>query len=394
MMETSDKPANPKRYRKFIPVLGLVMVLVAGIVLHSLISGQPTTAASYEAIKTGTVTRHDLTGDVRVTGVLDSVGKANISSPVSGLVAQVTVKEGSQVIKGQVLATLDKRDFEVQLHQAEINLQKAQYAVYQARISYDQAEADFQRSQKLYEANAISRSEWEQIKQKRDLYESQYENALNTGVPAAEESLQQARLSLSKTDLVSPVDGVVAACTINPGDFINANTSGPVINIITDGQMVLAGNTPEKTVSLLKSGQTADIKFDNLPSVSISGEVSYLGAESIPSGQLFPLKIKLHNSNSLLKPGMTATAAIHVTIKDSIVIPAQAVFRRNGQNCVFVVKNGKAVQTNINTGLKGDNAVAVQQGLNPGEQIVIAGTDALIDGMTLPPDAISGSEHK
>jgi RND family efflux transporter MFP subunit len=369
--------------RKLTPIAGLLVVLILAVAIFMFVQNGQTPATSGN-ITIGSAVRQDLTGQVNITGVLDANGKTSLSSQISGVVAEVRIQEGSKVKQGDVLASLDKKDLQEQFNQAQINLQKAQYAADQAKIAYDQAQADYERSQKLFAGNVLSQSDFEQITQKRDLCKSQYDTAQNTGVPAAQVALTQAQLALNKADLISPIDGTVATCSINPGDFINANTTGPVITIVSDDKMTFAGNVNEDAINWLKLGQKADVQIDSLPGINTQGEISYLGAESIPTGQFFPIKIKLLNPNSQLKPGMTASATIHIDSPNVVTVPKTAVFRRNGQTCVFVVKDKKAVQTRIVVGLQGDKSVAVDQGLSGGEQIVADGTDAVIDGMTLP----------
>lgn len=384
IQENSNIPLIKKPRGKILPILILIIVVILGTVLYTVLNRGQDLAADNNGLKTGSAVRQNLTGDVNITGILDSNGKANISSQVSGMVAQVNVKEGSKVKHGDILASLDKKDFQAQLDQARINVQKAQYTVDQAKIAYNQAESDYERMQQLFETGAISKSDLEQIAQKRDISKSQYDAALNTGIPAAKEALNQAQLTLNKTDLISPLDGTVAACSINPGDFINANVSGTVITLVTSGNVTFAGNVSEDCITQLKLGQKADVQIDNPPGANVSGEISYISPISIPTGQFFPVKITLPNSGGQLKPGMTAGATIHVQMTNAVTVPKAAVFRRDGQTYVFVVKDKKAVQTMITVGLQGDKFVAVTQGLTAGEQIVTDGTDAVLNGMTLP----------
>ncbi len=379
---TISRVENPRR--KLLPLFGLIIVLGLGILIYSVMSSKPALVAEGGTIKIGCPIRQDLAGEVEMTGVLDSNGTSNISSQISGVVSQVMVKVGDKVKKGDVLLSLDQRDLQIQLSQAQINVQKAQNAADQAKIAYEQAETDYERSQQLYQSEVLSNSDLEQITQKRDLCKFQYEAALNIGIPAAGESLKLAQLAMNKTDLVSPVDASVATCSINPGDFINANTSGAVITLVMDDIVTLAGNVNEKFINILQVGQKVDVQIDNLVGVNVSGEISYISPVSIPTGQFFPVKITLQNPDSLLKPGMTASAVIHVMQTGSVTVPKTAIIRRDGQTCVFVVKDKKAVQTWVIVGLQGDKFVAIDQGLTTEEEIVTDGTDAVLDGMTLP----------
>jgi RND family efflux transporter MFP subunit len=381
-METSKRVSSGLRGKKILPILGIVIVFT-GFMMFRLIHNTPMIAADTDSIKIGTINRESFTGTVSVTGILDANGKSVISSQLSGVVAEVMVKEGSKVKKGSILASLDKRDFQVQLNQAQINVHKAQNTADQAKITYDQAQTDFGRSEQLFEAGVLAQSDLEQIRQKRDVYQSQYEAAVHVGLPAAQESLKQAQLALDKTDLVSPIDGTVVTCTINPGDFINANTTGPVITIVRDDQINFTGNVPENVLIDLALGQRAEVEADNLPGASVYGQIISISQVSIPTGQFFPVKISIQDSGNL-KPGMTATANIHVDVNHALSVPKRAVFRRDGQNCVYVVNEHQAVKTVVSIGIQGENTVSVLEGISAGDRIVTEGTDAVLDGMTLP----------
>lgn len=374
---------NQPSRQKLLLLLGLVVVLGLGIVWYLNYGSRPY-SVDMSKVKTGNPTAQKVSGKVNFAGILDADNKAMVSSQVSGVVSQVLVKEGDSVKQGQVLISLDKKDVQTQLDQAQLNVQKSQAATDQAKLAYDQAEVDYERNQKLLETGAISAKQFEQVTMQRDLTKSQYDTALNVGVPAAQEALQQTQLVMNKTDITSPIDAVVASCAVNPGDYINVNTGGPVLTLVAPKQITLLANAAEGIVSSLQPGQKATVAIDAFPGTTANGEISYISPVSIATGQYYPVRIVLQNPDGLFKPGMTAGAEIEITADYPVVVPKTALFRRDGQTYVYVIKEGKAVQTQVEVGLQGDQAAAVLKGLTVGDKIVTEGTDVIVNGMSLP----------
>lgn len=150
------------------------------------------------------------------------------------------------------------------------------------------------------------------------------------------------------------------------------------------GMLMLPPNVAEALVNQLKVGQKAQIGVDTVPGVDFNGEIAFISPVSIPTGQFFPVKITVTDTDERLRAGMTVTARINTAESDFLAISNTALFKRDRRDFIYLVKDGKAVRTSVDIGLQGDKLSAIVKGLNAGDQIVVGGTDQVIEGMALP----------
>jgi HlyD family secretion protein len=177
------------------------------------------------------------------------------------------------------------------------------------------------------------------------------------------------------------------------GDRVSAGTA--VLTIIDISEIGLVGEVDETDVLLVTPGITADVELDAapglrfeatvgtvdlLPTASTRGGVAYRirlafrAAEPGPGGQAPPTP----------RPGMSAVAHLHVrTAVDAVAVPAAAVFTADGGGAVWLVRDGRAVRQPVTVGVQGEDLVQIVTGLQPGERVVVTGTDKVTDGQDL-----------
>lgn len=333
-------------------------------------------------IKVAPVSAQTIEGNVTLSGIFDADNRAIITTQLPGKVKVVNIKEGTQVKKGDILISLDQSDLQSQLQLQQLNLEKAKAGVDQAKIAYDNAETNFTRNQQLFSAGVISQAQMDQVTMARDMAKSQYDAAVNVGLPSAQTAVDAIQLNIAKTTIISPLDGVVATCSVEAGD--NVNPGIPLATVISSGDPVLTGNVPETVLSQIQLGQKVNIQADTVTGTKFTGEISFISPVSVPTGQFFPIKVTVQDPKAQLKPGMTGNASIHIAVKADIVVPNSALFRRDGKNYVYVVKDGNAVKTLVRLGLQGDEVSSITQGVATGDSVIIQGTDKLLDGMKIP----------
>ncbi|MHB1651861.1 MAG: efflux RND transporter periplasmic adaptor subunit [Desulfitobacteriaceae bacterium] len=368
------------RLKKTVIALGIVSLFVGLVGCGEQVNAR--NGPGQEAVKVAAVGAQTVEGDITLSGIFDAVDKAVVTSQLPGKVKDIKVKEGSRVKKGDLLISLDPADLQAQLEQAQLGEQKSQFVVDQAKLAYDNAQADFTRNQQLLTAGVISQKQFEQITLQRDLAKSQYDTAVNVGLPSAQSAVNAVQLNIVKTAILSPMDGIVATRGVEMGDNVSPGT--PLVSVVSTGDPVLIGNISESALSLLQVGQKAEVLADTIPGSKFTGEIGFISPVSVPTGQFFPLKLSVHDPNGQLKPGMTGSAKIHVQVKAAVAIPNSALFRRDGKNYVYVVKEGKAVKTPVKLSFQGDKESSITEGLAVGDSIVIQGTDDLLDGMKIP----------
>ncbi|NLI91200.1 MAG: efflux RND transporter periplasmic adaptor subunit [Peptococcaceae bacterium] len=353
--------------------------ITIGLILAVLLlsaTGCSNTTKTVTSSKVAVVNEQTISGEVTISGILDAESSANLTAQVPGTVVSVLAKEGTFVEKDAVILSLDKRDLQIQLEQAQANLQKSIEAMNQAKISLHDAEKELERNNELIKIDAISQKDLEQSISKRDMAFSQYETQ-KTGVSSAQNAVKLIELNISKADIKSPFSGVVATCSVSPGETVSLGS--PVASVVSVDNLVLNGNVSETVVNSVKQGQKANVQSDVIPGKSFAGEIIFLSPISITTGQFFPVKIKITNSERILRAGMTGIAKINVEQK-TLTIPKTAVFQQSGRDYVYLVKEDKAVKQSIKTGISDSQFMSVLSGLSLNDKVISEGTDRILEG--------------
>lgn len=331
-------------------------------------------------VKTDEVKVQDFSGQLSLTGIMDVQEKSNLSSQLPGNVIAVGAKEGDYVKKDDVIISLDKKDLLNQLEQAKAGFANNQALVEQARLNYENSENDYNRYLELFKSGALPQQQMEQITLKRDIAKSQYETAKGAGLNAAQAAINAINLTLAKTDIKSPINGILVTSNVSVGDTVGPGI--PLATVVAVNQLALTGNLSESHIQYVKVGNSVEVLVDSIPNRIFSGKITYISPISIPTGQFFPIKVVVNNPEEVIKAGMTATAKITVKIPSVIVIPNSALLRQDDKDYVMVVKEGKTVKTAVRTGLKNEESTVIVQGLHAGERIIIInGVERLADGI-------------
>ena len=298
-----------------------------------------------------------------------------VKSEVGGRVLDSKLELSSKVKAGGVLIELDKTDVNLQIEQLEhdrdattkrIKIGSAtQYELQNAR---DQLET-FERQQTQGTMTAVDVEKQsrlvKQLEQKLEL-----ENVTNQQALAKIET--DLKVVQRKRDLMtvrSPVDGVVSAIFINPGDLIVA--SEPVATIIADSRVVEA-KISEENFSGLRIGQHATLRFLSYGPVQYPGRVEKILPAADPLTQRYMVHLSVEMDPKLLVPGITGEVNIVVDARDkAVVIPRRALLGRN----VFLVKDGRVEVRTVEVGFTSLNSVEIVRGVDEGDQVIVEDLD-------------------
>ncbi|TNC79361.1 MAG: efflux RND transporter periplasmic adaptor subunit [Oleiphilus sp.] len=297
-------------------------------------------------------------------GVVDAIQKATLSFRVSGKLSTLDGKEGEEVKKGQIVATLDSKDFEIQLADRQ--------------ASFDSANADFSRAAKLVEAGHVSRSDFDKLK---------------ASLGTAKAQLELAQQNVDYSILKAPFAGIIAKRYVENFEEVSAQQ---VIFLLQDtSSLVVSIDIPE-----------------NIMINSQRGEGHYrLFAEfaAIP-GERFPLKIKevatvaddvtqTYNisfsmaapTDHTILPGMSTTVYVEADLDQAsdmanrFFLPGHAVLQDSQGNYVMLVKAveegvGVVERRAITVGVPNVKGIEILDGIMQGEQVIVAGMSKLTDG--------------
>jgi RND family efflux transporter MFP subunit len=302
-------------------------------------------ASRYE--KAGYELTLDFSGEVRAWK------KVNLSFNVRGKIDRFYFDEGHKVNKGNLMARLEKDDYQALRDQSH--------------AQWEKAKRDHERNRRLWEEGSIP----EQLVQ-----DSQ------TALKAAAAALEAAELNLKHCLLYAPFSGHVA---YRYGEEKEMVAGGQTVFTLMDLSRVLVEvGVPEKNIDRIKKGLKASINFDAIPGKIFEGKVTQVAVSSLPDIRLFKVEITVENPGFILKPGMTAVSTIVVDKMEGVYIfSLDVAVLRNGRRTIFLTSNGKAKKVILEDYLISGDKIIVRDPLPESGQIITAGQDILFDGMQI-----------
>ncbi len=339
-----------------------------------------------------------LEGKHTFTGLAKAQQEADLSFKVSGTVDKVIVKVGDRVKKGDILAVIDATDYQVNYNQSLANVQSskaqiesAQAQLESARANFINAESNYQRFEKLYETNSISLSDFEQAKSAYQSAEASLKaahtqvNAAKASTTSTESMAKSASNQISYTRMKAPFSGVVVAVNVEPNEIINQGTPAIVLN--SESNPDIEVGVPENVISEIKAKQKVHISFNSIHDKTYDGFVHEIGYS--PSGNTYPVTIRLTNGDNDIRPGMPANALFefndHHSKDNAMIVPASAVGEDKQGNFVYLIetsdKKSFCKKKHIKVGKLNDIGFEVLSGISTGDLVASAGLNILRDGM-------------
>lgn len=346
--------------------LVLVAVLIAGIVFGYQYYSDEETAKAAAEIETETVQRMNLSSSVSATGTIQPVNSVEVSSKVTARIKEVLVKENDSVTAGQVVATLDAKDFEAKRDQAQFKVTNTSQKL--KRIQY------------LHDIGA---------KSDEDLEDAQYD------YDTAQSALQETESDLAEMEILAPMDGIVVGEPKTPGSMaVQGNSSPTVIMLIADlSQKQIKAKVDETDIGAVKVGQSATFTVDAYNNQTFKAKVSKISqtdvsnswdtdsssssSSSSSSVIYYYVTLTVEDPESQLLPAMTARVEIKTTEKDNaIAIPISAL--KTDSKGSYVVKVTRSPNKNeppilencyVETGIYSDEYVEIVKGLEAGDEI-------------------------
>lgn len=370
-------------------------------------------------------------GDVQALSGREFPGRAaavdnvELSFRVSGPLVALPVDVGSEVKKGDVIASIDPRDYQSALDSAQGNLARSQAnlrameigarpeeiealkaALEREEALYQQAAAEHDRNTRLLERGAVSKSEFDvslarmqskaaEVKQaKEDLTMGQTGarpedlEAKRAEIKALEAAVTNARNQLEYTVLQAPFDGTVAARYVD--NFQTVQAKEPIVRLLDINRIEVTIQLPESLISLVPQVKKVACRFDAFPDRDFFGQVTKVGSEASQTTRTYPVTVQIEQPDDVqILPGMAATVRNEPvegeeTTVQGIIVPPGAVFadEAGGQSYVWVFDEGskKVSRRKVTTGELTPVGITVTEGLERGEWVVTAGVNLLHEG--------------
>ena len=334
-------------------------------------------------VKTVRAEPAELRQPLSVVGSLNT-SSVNVTAQVQGSVTAVNVQVGDTVRAGEVLVKIDDASLQTQLAQAQAGLTQARNAVTSAASSLQLAASTLDRLQAVYRLGGVSRQDLQGAQNAYVAAQTASRNASGGAVASAQASVQNLQLMLARTQVKSPISGVVAARNIEPGEL--ANPAVPVLTIVQGDPRKIEATVPASQANLIRAGQAMQVRIDAFPGKTFAAHVTAVNPTSEATGSFFPMEARLDVPNSGLRAGMIATGTLETDLPAGLpALPSTALIRIGAQNYVYRVAQGKAQRTPVQVGMAGKSAAGtdettIMSGLQSGDTVVASGAEALWNG--------------
>lgn len=330
---------------------------------------------------------------VHVTGSLASLDRSTLAVKVPGRVVELPVDLGSSVRKGDLLARVDPRDYELKVRQVEAAVMQARAAlglppageqevtrleeVTQVRVAaaiFGEVALQFQRVQSLVKQNVASQAEFDKVQAEFNvasnrLVAAQEEARINQAALAQRKAeLEIARQQLEDTRLVAPFDGVVEARLTSLGEYLSAGA--PVVALVRTAVLRLRLEVPEREAPRVRLGQPVRFQVEGSTNQQ-STTLMRLSPSIAEANRMLVVEADVAGGG-VLRPGAFVRAEIVVDPNEpGLAVPLEALVVFAGLEKVVTVQEGKARERVIVTGRRGPDWVEVLDGLKAGEPVVL-----------------------
>jgi membrane fusion protein, multidrug efflux system len=308
---------------------------------------------------------------------LDEVGRCvarevvSVQPEVSGRITEIHFTDGADLKKGDALFTIDPRPFQAQLNAAEANLA-------QSRAALDFAKIQFARVQDLVESRAIARQDYDTRKNAVDLAEAQ--------VKQNEAAVDSARLNLEYTAIRSHIDGRAGHRLVDVGNVVTANNS-TLLNIERLDPIYADFTVTENDFSAVqlhttKGNLKVEVRLPDEPDKPFVGQLTFLdNAVQSASGTVL-LRATVPNGAHRLWPGRFVNVRLILAMKpEAVLVPAASPQDSAKGPFVYVVKDDSTAEARpVKLGQRQGDLIVVEDGLKPGERVILNGQIAVTPG--------------
>lgn len=329
-----------------------------------------------EPVQIAEVASEELVAPARV--IANPNRTARVLSPVQGRVTGVLVRLGDRVEQGQPVVTLESPDAEA----AVAAFLLAQATERQARATLEKAEADRARATDLYQVRAVA---------EKDLLSAQNDAAqARLGLEGATAARQQAARKLELLGLRSdafrqaalvraPISGKVLEINVVPGEYraavsFSTDTTAPLLIIADLSTVWVTADVPEPLLRLVHVGQPVAVSLVSFPDEVFNGSISRIGDVLDPQTRTLKVTVDLPNPGGRFRPEMFGSIRQPGPRRPLPVLPADAVVLEYGRPVVFVERApGRFERRPVATGARAESLVAITQGVQAGDRVVVDG---------------------
>jgi len=350
-----------------------------------------------------------ITEIITANGKIQPEKEVKITPDVSGEIVELNVKEGDDVMKGQLLCRIKPDTYISQRDRSLAAISSARARLSQSEAQFVQAELAYKRNKQLFEEKAISQSEFEQAEAAYKVAKAEVD-AAKFSVSSAEAALKEAEENLIKTSIYAPMSGTVSMLLVELGERVvgtSMMTGTEMMRIADLSRMEARVEVNENDIIRVKVGDTAIVNVDAYLDEKFTGVVTMVANSAKTTGvsadQVINFDVRIfilpesykhlvsEERPSPLRPGMSVSVDIRTIAKPAVLaVPIQAVTTRTDttlageattrnevRTLVFITDGTYALARDVKTGIQDNNYIEIISGINEGDRVITAPFSAI-----------------
>lgn len=388
----TQPPAQPPRKRRAPLVIALIVIVLLAVVIVHLLRGKKVEhGPAPQVVTVAAATLGSMPVTLNALGTITPIATITVLPQLSGYLTAVGYEEGQDVKKGQFLAQIDQRQYEISKQQAEAQLAKDQ-------ATLDQARADLARYSLLNERHSIAEQTW--YNQRFVVEQSE------AAVKADLANIAQFALDIEYCHITAPVAGRVGLRLVDPGNYVTASSTPGIVVITqmkpTTVQFAIPQNALGDVLQRVNSGATLPVTVYNSNNTKqlATGKLFALSNQMATSTGTVTLRASLPNDDEALFPSEFVNVVLLVdTMQNAVLVPTPAVQTGAPGDYVYLVNADNTVSVHkVTLGPSDGRNTVIAAGLSAGQRVVTDGLDRLSDGAKITPagahPAAAGAAHE
>ena len=371
-MTSSNRPGRHARPSAYIlGALALTSLGTLGACNKSDAATDTAGAAAAAAVMTvgpenvAVVTRDSIQSGPAISGSLQPERQATIRAEAAGTVTSTSAEAGQRVGAGAVLARIETTGLTDQTIAARAN-------VASARVAYETAQRNAERSDRLLAAGAIAERDAEAARSQA--------SAARAQLSAAEAQQANAEKLLGNATARAPFSGIVGLRSVSTGDVVSMGTA--LYTVVDPSSMQLEASVPADELSQVRVGAPVRFTVSGYPGRAFAGKITRVAPVADPATKQVRIIASVPNAGNTLVGGLFAEGRVSSEARQALVAPNLAIDNRSTTPAVVRVKNGKVERVNVELGLRDDarERVEIRSGVQPGDTLLIGAAQGISAG--------------
>lgn len=353
----------------------ILLLFVSLILLTSCSKKKQEHTTPPRPVQTATAIKKDVPIYIDTFGTCKAFKNVNIQSQITGQIQEINFKDGDYVSIGDLLITIDPKEYEAELL-------KAKAALSGNEVDLQLKKDTVERNKTLFEQNLISKQEFEQYQTELAAAQSQVE--------LDKANFELAQINLDYCYICSPIDGLAGKNLLDEGNIVTANQGPTLANIKTIDPLFLDFTVPEKDLPTIREAMSkAELKIEiyveNDPNSPYSGGLQFINNIVDDSTGTIYLRGLIPNKNKTLWAGQFVKVKLILgTKKDAVLVPYEAAqLGQKGEYLFIVTPDNKADLKQVTLGQRDGNNIVIETGIKTGDIVVTVGQMGLSPGVTV-----------